>query len=276
MARLAASTSSGGRKPKNKVLRGVHPNAGIEAAYRKNLDTLITEMQASVEYWLTATYRQNEARITQDASPADLLQKSIRQLSRRWLKRFDTMAGKLATYFATSVEQRSTSALRRILKDGGMTVEFQMTPAMKDVLTATVNQNMALIKSIPQQYLSEVEGMVMRSVQAGRDLSSLSDDLQKRYGITRRRAALIARSQNEMATSTFNKVRLVEAGVEEAVWVHSHAGKTYRKSHVKAGKDRVRYRIAEGWYDPAEGRHIQPGELINCRCFSRPVIKGFL
>lgn len=263
------------RRKTEKVLRPVRASAAIEAAYRRKLDDLVREMNDSVIYWLTASYRKNEPRIAQDESPADALQKAIRDLSKRWLKRFDTMAEKLATYFATSVEQRSTSALRRVLKDGGMTVEFQMTPAMKDVIDATVHQNVALIKSIPQQYLSEVEGMVMRSVQAGRDLSSVTGDLQKRYGITRRRAALIARSQNEMATATFNKVRLVEAGVEEAVWVHSHAGKEPRPTHVKAGRDKVRFKVSEGWYDPALGRHIQPGSEINCRCFSRPVIRGF-
>lgn len=156
-----------------------------------------------------------------------------------------------------------------------MTVEFQMTPAMRDILGATVNQNVTLIKSIPAQYFEQVEGLVMRSVQTGRDLGSLAKELEARHGVTRRRAALIARTQNNMASAAMNKARQIEVGIAEAVWVHSAAGREPRPTHAKAGRERVTYNVSEGWYDPHEGRHIQPGELINCRCFSRPVLKGF-
>jgi uncharacterized protein with gpF-like domain len=54
--------------------------------------------------------------------------------------------------------------------------------------------------------------------------------------------------------------------------MHSHAGKVPRKTHVKNhGKQ---YDIAKGWYDPHEQQRVWPGSLINCRCFSKPVIPG--
>lgn len=257
------------------VLRPVRANAGIGIAYRKRLEALIEEMHASVLYWLRAAYRREEPRIARDESPADALRRSIRELSRRWLKRFDEMAEKLAQHFAQSVEKRSSAALRKILKDGGWTVDFHLTPAMRDIVDATVHANVALIKSIPAQYLGEVEGIVMRSVQTGRDLAQVTDDLQKRLGVTKRRAAFIAKDQNNKATAAFNRVRQIEIGVKEAEWHHSGAGREPRKSHLKAGRARVRFPVAEGWYDPEVGRRIQPGDLPNCRCFSRPVIKGF-
>jgi uncharacterized protein with gpF-like domain len=62
-------------------------------------------------------------------------------------------------------------------------------------------------------------------------------------------------------------------GLIDAIWLHSGGGKTVRKSHVKnSGK---RYDIRTGWYDPEVKRFIQPGELINCKCVSRPVVRGF-
>jgi uncharacterized protein with gpF-like domain len=266
------------REPKAKetVLRPIRPNAGVEAAYRKRLDALISEMAASVDYWLKATYRQNEDRIiAEDESPADALRRSMRELSSRWIKKFDTMSTKMAEYFTQSVEKRSSSAMKKILKDGGWTVSFGMTPAMRDIADATVHANVALIKSIPQKYLADVEGSVMRSVQAGRDLGTLTAELQKHYGVTRRRAALIARTQNNMATAAFNKARQVELGLTEAIWVHSGGGHEPRPTHLRAGKEKTRYTISEGWFDPEVGHNIQPGELINCKCVGRPVIKGF-
>lgn len=267
------------RAPRNKAektLRPVHPNAGIAEAYRKRLDSLIDAMHRSVVYWLKASYRANEPRILAlDETPADALRRSMRDLSSRWLKKFDDAAEALADYFTQSVEKRSSAALKKILRDGGMSVEFDMTPVMRDVVDATVHQNVALIKSIPAQYLEQVEGIVMRSVQTGRDLGQLADDLQRRLGVTKRRAALIARDQNNKATAAFNRVRLQEVGITECIWVHSGAGREPRPAHQKAGRERTRFSVTKGWYDPAVKRFIQPGELINCRCVGRPVVKGF-
>jgi SPP1 gp7 family putative phage head morphogenesis protein len=196
----------------------------------------------------------------------------IRRLAKRWQSRFDEAADRLAEYFAQDIEKRSTTQLRRILKDGGWSVKFEMTPAMKDIFEATVQQNVALIKSIPQQYLTQVEGMVMRSVQSGRNLKQLTDDLQKRLHVTRDRAELIARDQNNKATSAFTRARQQELGVKRAVWVHSHAGKEPRPTHVHM--DGKTYDVTKGMWDPHEQEYIWPGQLINCRCFSRPVIEG--
>jgi uncharacterized protein with gpF-like domain len=263
------------RDRNEKLLRPVRPNSGLEAAYRRKLDGLIKEMSDSAEYWLTASYRANPPELAADGTPADALRRSIKGLAARWFKRFDAAAPKLAAWFAQATEKRSSSALKKILKDGGFTVEFQMTPAMRDVLDATVNANVAMIKSIPAQYLTEVETMVMRSVQTGRDLGSLTKELEARFSVTRRRAALIAKTQNNMATASMTRARNLEIGLTEAIWVHSHGGREPRPSHVKAGAEKVRYDIAKGWYDPAIGEFIQPGALIGCRCVGRPVVKGF-
>jgi uncharacterized protein with gpF-like domain len=233
-------------------------------------------MAASVDYWLKATYRQNEDLIVaEDESPADALRRSMKDLAKRWTKKFDEMSSRMAEYFTQSVEKRSTAAMKKILKDGGWTVGFQITPAMRDVIDSVVHENVSLIKSIPERYLTQVESIVMIGVQNGRDQQVISEGLQKQLGVTRRRAALIARDQTNKATASLSRARQLELGIDEAVWVHSGGGREPRSTHLKAGREKTRYNIREGWYDPAVGQHIQPGELINCRCVGRPVIKGF-
>lgn len=256
-----------------KVLRPVRANAGVEAQFRRRLVKEIEDMGLSIRYWLEAAYKAYPPRIAMDAVPANELRDAMAKLSRQWLYRFDELANWIADYFAKDAADRSDAALAKALRDAGFTVKFQMTKEMRDVFRATVHENVNLIRSIPQQYLTNVEGMTMRSVQTGRDLSSLSRDLQEQLGVTKRRAALIARDQNNKATSAFQRVRQIELGVEEAVWMHSHAGKKPRQTHVRMnGK---RYDVKQGMWDSAEGRYIFPGELINCRCSSRSVIRGF-
>lgn len=266
--------------PRQRAFNPVRPAPGIERTYRDKLLAMIEDMHRSIKYWMCVAYRNNEpklrAEFAEDASPAAILRNVIRRLSRRWLKQFDAMAPKLARYFAKTVSQRSDAALRSILKRGGLTVQLNMTPAMNDVKQAVVHENVALIKSIPRQYLLQVEGIVMRSVQTGRDLEQLTKDLQKQFGVTKKRAVFIARDQNNKATAALQRARQVELGIREAIWVHSGGGKVPRPAHVKAGRDKVRYNVAEGWYDPHERKFILPGELPNCRCVSRPVVPGFV
>ena len=163
----------------------------------------------------------------------------------------------------------------QILRDGGFTVRFRMTKVMTEVMKATIGEQVGLIKSIPSAYFTQIEGMVMRAVSVGGDLGPLAKQLRKQYGVTKRRAALISRDQSNKATATLTRVRQLEVGITHAIWLHSGGGKEPRPTHVKAGRDRVVYDIAKGWWDPAISKYIWPGTEINCRCVTIPLVKGF-
>ncbi|RYM55646.1 phage minor head protein [Serratia proteamaculans] len=227
-------------------------------------------MQKSVVYWLTANYKSSGAAVAMDASPAVFMRDAMRKLAKRWTKRFDDIAKKLADRFSNDAMKNSDVSLYNALDTAGFTVEFKMTAPMNNALQATIAENVGLIRSIPEKYLTEVEGLVMRSVARGRDLSFLTDELQKRYGITRRRAALIARDQNAKATSVMQSARQMSLGITHGIWRHSHAGKEPRQSHVKA--DGKKFDLSKGMY--LDDKWVMPGEEINCRCTWSPVIPG--
>jgi uncharacterized protein with gpF-like domain len=256
----------------------VHPNVGIEVAYRRRLDALIEDMHRSLTYWLRAAYRANPpevAELAADVSPATAIRAMLSRLTRRWRQRFATAADELARWFATAAAERSDAALQSILRRGGFSVRFKLTRAANDILQATIAQNVALIKSIGQQHLSQVEGIVMRSVVSGRDVGTLTKELEDQFGVTRRRAAFISLDQNNKATAAITRCRQIELGLDRAQWVHSRAGKEPRPTHVKASRDKIIYNVAEGWLDPALNKRIWPGTEPRCRCVSRAVIAGF-
>lgn len=278
--RKARPTTARSVRAQGKELPPVHPNAGIEKAYQRKLERLVDEMQRSIVWWIKAAYRAKPPEMAQDAgdnvwsgvSPARALRAVMRALGRKWQKRFDDLAPELAKHFATEAKDRTDGALMEMLKKSGFTVKFKMTAAANDVMQATIGEQVGLIKSIASEHLSEVEGLVMRSVQAGRDIGWLTKELENRYGITRRRAALIATTENNKATAMIVRVRQQELGITEAIWVHSGAGKHPRHSHVMQNGEK--YNIADGWYDPTAKETCWPGTLINCRCISRPIIPG--
>jgi len=260
---------------KPKTCRAVHANRGIEAAYRAALRKMIDEMSASAEYWLRAEYRKSPPRmaalVAEDAAPNTASQRITYELAvmaKRWIERFNSHAPKLAQAYVTKMFTSSDVAFKAALKDAGWAVEFTMTPAVRDAFQASIAENVALIRSIPQQYFSQIEGVTMRAYSAGRDLESFVSDIKALYPAASHRAELIARDQSNKANAVVSRARQLELGITEAIWMHSRAGKTPRPDHVAA--DGKRYKIAEGC--EISGRHIQPGTEINCRCTSRPIL----
>lgn len=258
-------------KVKPKLLRAVHANRGIEAKYQKALVAMIDAMFKSVEYWVRAAYNKQPplvAGLALDASPAKAVRDRINQLADDWISRFEESAPKLAEVYANSMFGATDKAFEAALREAGWSVKFQMTSPMKDALDAVIGGNVALIKSIPEEFLSDVQGIVMRSYANGRDLDTMSKELRERYGVTRKRAALIARDQSNKANSVVDRTRKMELGIVESVWLHSHAGKNPRADHVMAnGK---KYNTEQGCR--ISGQYIHPGEEINCRCVGRGVL----
>lgn len=257
---------------KNKVGRAVHANKGIEVSYRKSLDRMISDMAASFQFWIKVLYKKYPPKISeivQDSKPpSEEAEKQLAILSSIWKNKFNEVADRLATKNIGGIFKTSQTSMQESLGSAGLSVKFKMTPSVMDALNASISENVGLIKSIPVQYHKQVEGIVMRAYSSGRDLETLSNELMELHPITKKRATLIARDQCNKANSVVNRVRMLESGIKKAIWMHSHAGKQPRKDHV-ASNGKV-YNVSEGCY--ISGEYIQPGQLINCRCTSRPVI----
>lgn len=214
--------------------------------------------------------------LAQDApSPTKALQAALNKWGRQTIKKFDLMSRSIAVDFAERNKRATQVAMASQFKKAGFTVEFKPTYKSMETLRVVMAENIALIKSIPRKYHADVEQKVWNSVRNGSKLHQLSTDLRKTYGITTRRAALIARDQNAKAKAVIERVRQQELGIRRNVWMHSGAGKEPRPLHVKWGREQRTYDLARGMWDSDEGEWIYPGELIECKCTNRPVIEGY-
>ena len=172
-----------------KILRAIKPNAGIRVKYRRRLEAMIDDMNRSVTYWIEAAYHHEEERIVGDASPVHVILQRFNRDARRWLKKWDMLAAWLAKNFIGQVSRKATSSLEQAYKEAGFTVNFKPSRNLNTVTEALISWNVGLIKSIPRQYLEDVRGIVTNGVSMGRDLHYITEALDKRYNITRRRAA---------------------------------------------------------------------------------------
>lgn len=258
-----------------RALRPIRPPVSIEKEYRDKLLKLVKEMDDSLMYWLTAKYRQAESEIVGDGALGDLTTE-IRKQSERWKKRFQEESATLSTWFATAIRSYVAYNLTNQMRKSGLVkLGFDLKYSYRSqkermVFRSIVEQNVNLIKSIEEEYLKDVSGVVFRNIETGHDLARMRDELHKTYGVTERRARMIARDQTNKATNNLSRRRLLDYGVTKAKWLHTSTGKTYRESHVEM--DGTIYSIEEGCFDDDYGGYIQPGELVNCHCACIPII----
>jgi SPP1 gp7 family putative phage head morphogenesis protein len=273
MPQLRANPPPNQRKPV--TLRPIHASAATAAWYFVELERFANAMRADVERHVLAVYGSLEPQeMAHDAAnPSLLLRAALRKWGGLWISRFDRLSLDLGQAFARKSFGITQTQMRAALKDAGFTVKFDPTPASRAAYQLVIAEQVNLIKSIPAQYLKDVESKVWNSVMKGADMHALATDLRKTYGVSRDRAATIARDQNNKAKAIIEKTRREELGITEAYWQHSAGGKVPRVTHVAmSGK---RYRLSEGMYDSAAGKYIMPGELVNCRCTSKAIIPAF-
>lgn len=262
----------------------ITPNHGTESAYKAALEHETRLMLKSYLWWLSNRYETaveanaDAGRIpdlAEDAAPKTSQQKLLAELERlrkHWEKHFQGVAKRLSARWAGASYKDNANAWKAQMRRAGFTVDMQLTAAQRAQLDVAVSENVALITSIPQQFATDVHGIVTRSFLAGRDLHTMADALRKRGELTVSRAALIARDQSNKLTAAMNATRQRELGLNWAVWKHSSAGKEPRPDHVKAGREEWIFDTQVGITFKDNFGSVLPGQAINCRCMSRTLI----
>lgn len=253
----------------------VWPSVANEIAYYHHLLEVIDAMHGDLKQTLLNSWDFHAAvHMARDASPVDTIRDALDKFAERWQGRWAGMEERIAQQFASGAWTATDNGVRASFKKAGFTLQFKPTRPMLLAYNARVQTNVNLIRSIPQQYLKDIGQKVWDTVTTSGDMNKLTEGIQEVYGVTIRRAAFIARDQNNKAKASFEQTRRMELGIEEAEWQHSGGGKEPRFSHLKAGRERVRFNIRQGWLDPEDGEYTLPGQKINCRCTSRAVIPG--
>lgn len=129
-------------------------------------------------------------------------------------------------------------------------------------------ENVALIESLGQTYLDQVEQTVLRGMAAGTRHEDLAVEIEERYSVAEDRAKTIARDQVNKFNGSLNELRQTNLGITSFIW------RTVKDSRVRSTHADLEAEEFD-WSEPPEnedGVEIIPGSEINCRCFAEPVL----
>ena len=257
-----------------RLARPVRPNAGLQAAYRQRLESMLCNMTSTALKPVLKLYSP-EPTLAADASAEDMIA-ALKQRFAEWAMEHGNEAAETAAWFGAESLATVSSAFKHSLASAlGHTVKLALSSRIEEALQLVVADNVNLITSIHSVYAEQVQELVLESVYAGRDLKSLKEALEDRYGVAASRAEFIAIDQNNKATGFIEQQRRLDLGIDESMWLHSGGGKTPRPSHEAA--HRKIYKTAQGCLIIENGvaEYILPGEKPRCGCVSAAVIPAF-
>lgn len=132
---------------------------------------------------------------------------------------------------------------------------YRAEPWLLPLQNNWVAQNVQLIKSIPEQYLSRVETLVRQGVVSGLSPKELAKQISEAGGVTLRRANIIARDQTSKANAQLSEYRMNDLGINRYIWTTSHDERVRPYHRTLDGK--------EFSFDkpPSEGN---PGQPVLC------------
>jgi SPP1 gp7 family putative phage head morphogenesis protein len=117
--------------------------------------------------------------------------------------------------------------------------------------------------------LEQVSNIVMANMRAGMRPSFIEKALSEQFGVTARRAKMIARDQTSKVQGELNKRKQTAAGFSYFRWVDSHDQRV-RHRHREISSKVTDFGVGVyAWSDlplSDKGEPIQPGSDYQCRC----------
>lgn len=276
------------RRSRRPVPRAMEP-FGLINQYLRRLNIMRADMAALVRKHVLPALEEaaaNASRLSQDSAlteegaiqldaknqVGESVDAAQGEFNRRWPR---SKMASIVEPIAKDVPKFNANQLNRQLSSLiGETISLDVVGSEAWLASAAaefVNENVALIKSIPDTFFPDLERTLTREVADGARFEELASHLEARYNVTAAKAQLIARDQIGKYNGDLNRVRQVDLGVTKFMW------RTMGDERVRDDKDAgpglghvERNGKVFDWADPPDGE--TPGEPIQCRCYAEPVL----
>lgn len=236
-----------------------------EVKYRRQLQILTANLRRDTNALIVPLLKQFESEYVNDAY-AKTLEQAFENLRKMYVD-IGVKAKSVSNSFVTNADSNNKRRFYKAMEDAvGVNLETIIQgEGLDDILVASTQENVALIRSIPEEYFKKIETLVYSSTTQGDTAGSMIKQIQKIGKTTTSRAKLIARDQSSKLNSVLSQQRQQNLGVEEYVWRTSGDERVRDNHRSKNGKT---FR----WDKPPKDTG-HPGQDIQCRCVAQPIIK---
>lgn len=177
----------------------------------------------------------------------------------------------LAQESALRVSEHSRKELQRQIRSVARIDLFAEPLGLAEHFDAFISANVQLVQSLTVGQLDELKGVVLRGARQGLRAEVVAREIEERFGVSRRRATLIATDQVHKLNGELAQLRQQQVGIRHYIWSTSKDERV-RKSHRRL--DGTRHR----WDKPpmVDGVNAHPGQPVRCRCQAIPDVDDVL
>lgn len=148
---------------------------------------------------------------------------------------------------------------------------------MDDMVGNWIRTNVSKIRSVPSEYLTEIENIIRWGYETRQPKVNVYNRLEKQIKLSRSRAKMIARDQLGTLNAQMTRFEHESAGVSKYKWITKRDGRVRDSHRALHGTIQSWNNPPAMWYMTASrgivytGRYCNPGEDYGCRCVAKPV-----
>ncbi len=261
--------------------KGVEPAFAAGISFNADLQRIVREISKDINSsvvplvrTLAPQYQRDSMTVSTRDNWVDVLKPVFQALRDKWSSpQFTALSNRLASQFVRDANDSNEKRFTSDMRGFGIDV-FSDSPELQDYLSASAFDNARLIRSIPDQYLTQVESIVMTNTRAGNGASAITKQLSEQFGVSERRAKFIARDQTAKINGDLVSKRQQNVGFEYFEWIDSDDERVRDRHEDIANKVTAYGKGIYRWDNPPlsnRGTPIIPGQDYQCRCIARPV-----
>ncbi len=265
--------TAAGAKARRAAPRSLYPR-GAELDYATKLRRRLRAAARGVRSVLVDGELE-DVRFDSSASDEDRVRRAIGRVRVMYFEKYTEITDES---LALEVEGRVTGYIERQTArqvQAVLGVDVLPTAGLRHQASEFTRDNVALIRSVGEEFFQDLEADILGALQGGARWEQLSGVISERYGVSAKRANLIARDQMGTLVSRISQAKQQATGATHYIWETSEdervvgAPGNRSKPNHRHGDHYVRNGKLFSWVNPPHDGH--PGEAINCRCTARPV-----
>lgn len=250
---------------KKKLVSGVKPSLSIEVAYRKDLMPILNKAQKELELSVYPLIDSYTKKFFTDTTQKEIFDQ-INAISKSISIPLENYATKIAGLFTNNVNKENKKKLYdNFKKSFGVNLQGLLKDeSIEKPINDAIIENVDLIKTIPKEYLERVKDALKQGLTEGKTAADIRKFLRHdAFDISERRVRFIARDQTSKLNGDLTRVRALEVGGEEYVWMGRNDN-LERETHKENNNKKFK------WNAPPKTGH--PGADFGCRCWAKLII----
>lgn len=262
---------------KTKKLTAVKATKGQEMEYRKELNKLGRELIKAINNEVLPFLKSNEEEYVLDGIS--------RQLSSIFRKLNERFTGNIVASFSKSTASKIINKLsltnrerfnKSLANATGVDLGNILSEGdLDEFVNSSIEKNVSLIKTLPEEYLKQVEVIVRNGLTNGDRYSTIAKQIQSRVGSANsklsNRIKTIATNEMQTINAQLTLRRSSKLGITKGIY-RTVEDERVRPCHKELNG--VIYELNKGAWSKTCQKYIQPGITdINCRCTYSPIFE---